>query len=108
MTWTQDDVENPYDPAPYTSEEFVWCRVTITYPDGQTRTATGNYLSASGAFPMLMCGIYDLCDDLGLPEPDDQTCLSVSEQVDRQLAWRPLVRLSCPEFRIKLDLVEPQ
>ncbi len=109
MTWTQEDVENPYNPAAFTDDdECVWCRVTITYPDGQTRSATGNYLAASDHFPQLMCGIYELAADLGLPEPSDPVCLAVSEAVDKQLSWRPVVLLSCKEFRIKLDLVVPQ
>lgn len=107
-TWTQEDVENPYDPSRFTDAavEFVWCRVLVTFPSGETRTCTGDYLNAGDPTPRLCCGIYDLCADLGLPEPDDQTCLSVSEQVDRQLSWRPVVLLSCPHFKIKLDLVE--
>lgn len=106
-TWTQEDVAHPYDPAPFTDDDdCVWCKVTLLYPDGQTRSATGNYLAASSAFPMLMCGIYDLATDLGLPEPSDPVCLAVSEAVDKQLAWRPVVRLRCRAFNIRLDLVE--
>lgn len=107
-TWTAEDVAHPYDPAAFTDDDdCVWCKVTLVYTDGQTRCVTGNYLAAYSAFPMLMCGIYDLCDDLGLPEPSDPVCLAVSEAVDKQLSWRPLVRLRCKEFSIRLDLVEP-
>ena len=109
MTWTQDDVENPYDPAPYTSEEFVWCRVLVTYPNGETRSVTGDYLNAGNPTPVLCCGIEEAAKELGLLHylDDERLYLRVCKEVDRQLSWRPVVLLTCPEFRIKLDLVEP-
>lgn len=109
LTWTADDVENPYDPAPYTSEGHVWCRVLVTFPDGGTRTATGDYLDAA-PMPALCCGIEEMAKELGLLHylPDERLYVKVCDEVTRQLAWRPLVRLSCPEFSIRLDLVVPQ
>lgn len=112
MTWTDEDVANPYDPAPFTdaAEEFVWCRVLVTFPDGGTRTATGDYLNAGDPTPVLCCGIEEAAKELGLLHylADERLYLKVCKEVDRQLSWRPVVLLSCKEFRIKLDLVVPQ
>ncbi|MCB1257611.1 MAG: hypothetical protein KDB26_10920 [Microthrixaceae bacterium] len=100
-----------YDPAAYTddAEEFVWCTVTVTLPDGETRTATGDYLNAGNPTPVLCCGIEEAASELGLLHylADERLYLKVCEEVTRQLSWRPVVLLSCPEFTIKLDLVEP-
>jgi len=106
----ETDEDDPYDPEPFTDDDgdFVWCKVTLVYPDGQTRSATGKYLHATDDFPRLMCGIFDLAEDLGLPEPPDAVCLHISDVVDPQLARRPYAVLKCPEFEAKLDLVEPQ
>ncbi len=100
----------PYDPEPYTDAVgWVWCEVTLTYPSGETRSATGNYLhSTTEGLPLLQCGIFNMCDDLGLPEPEDEKCLAVSNVVDRQLAWRPWARVRCPQFEVRIDLVTPQ
>ncbi|MCB1257204.1 MAG: hypothetical protein KDB26_08875 [Microthrixaceae bacterium] len=111
-TWTQEDVANPYDPSRFTdsNEEFVWCRILVTFPSGETRTCTGDYLNAGDQTPVLRCGIEEAASELGLLHylADERLYLRVCEEVDRQLSWRPVVLLSCPEFRIKLDLMEPQ
>lgn len=111
-TWTQDDVDNPYDPSRFTDaeEQYVWCRVLVTFPSGETRTVTGDYLNVGDPFPVLRCGIEEAASGLGLLHylSDERLYLAVCREVDRQLAWRPVVLLTCPEFRIKLDLVEPQ
>ncbi|BBY98351.1 hypothetical protein [Mycolicibacterium fallax] len=100
-----------YNPAAYTdaAEGHVWCRVTVTLPDGGTRTATGDYLDAA-PIPVLCCGIEEAAKELGLLHylDDERLYLKVCAEVDRQLSWRPLVRLSCRQFSIRLDLVEPQ
>ena len=110
-TWTAEDVENPYDPSRFTDddEEYVWCRILVTYPNGDTRSVTGDYLNA-GDTPRLCCGIEEAASELGLLHylSDERLYLRVCKEVDRQLSWRPVVLLTCPHFKIKLDLVEPQ
>ncbi|BBY99645.1 hypothetical protein [Mycolicibacterium fallax] len=109
-TWTAEDVANPYDPTPFTDadEETVWCRVTITLPDGTTRTATGNYLNLEG-YPVMRCGIEEAADELGLERllADTDKYVTICEWVDRDLSWRPFARLRCPELTIHIELTEP-
>lgn len=101
--------DEPYDPDDFTDDDegWVWCRVTITRPDGQTRTAVGGYLHPGEPFPQLLCGIFEMCEDLDLPEPSDAVCLAVSEKVNEQLTRRPWATLRCPEFEAKLHLAAP-
>ncbi len=102
------EVEDPYDPDDFADEVgWIWCRVTVTTADGGTRTAVGGYLHPGEPFPQLLCGIFEMCEDLDLPEPDDQTCLAVSAKVNPQLARRPWATLECPQFKAKLNLVAP-
>ena len=90
------------------NDEYVWCRIRVTFPDGETRSTTGDYLNVGDPFPVLCCGIEEAASELGLLHylSDERLYLKVCAEVDRQLAWRPLVRLRCPEFNIRLDLVE--
>ncbi|MCV7194098.1 hypothetical protein [Mycolicibacterium brumae] len=100
--------DEDYDPDDFADDVgWIWCEVTLTYPSGETRTATGNYLHPGEPFPLLQCGIFNLCEDLGLPEPNDAKCLAVSNVVDPQLARRPWATLECPQFKARLDLVAP-
>lgn len=96
-----------YDPTPYTDTdaEFVWCRVEITLPDGETRTAVGDYLNLDGDRARLMCGIYEMGADLGLPVPE--TTLKIHQVVNRQLVRRPWAVMVCPELSARLELVTP-
>lgn len=98
----------PYDLTPYLDPETegVCCRVTATLPDGTTRTAEGVFLHQEG-YPVLRCGIYDLCAALALPDPEDAKCLEISAAVDKQLRHRPRADLICPEMSIRLNLIPP-
>lgn len=98
----------PYDPLPYTDPETegIHCRVTATLPDGTTRCAEGNYLHQEG-YPVLRCGIFDICEALDLPDPEDEKCLEISSVVDKQLRHRPRADLICPELTIRLNLAPP-
>lgn len=99
-----------YDPLPYTddAEESIWCAVTVTFTDGETKTITGDYLDAE-PLPELGCGIEEAASELGLIHllSDEALYLKVCREVDRQLALRPLAMLACPEFSIRIDLVVP-
>ncbi len=112
-TWTAEDVRNPYDPLVYTddNQETVWCRVTATMPNGETRTATGNYLNLEG-YPVLRCGIEEAASELGLidllADTDTDKYIAVCERVDRDLSWRPFAILRCPELSIRLNLIPPR
>lgn len=101
----------PYDPAPYTDdrEEFVWCMVTVTLPDGETRTTTGDYLNLDD-MPALHCGIEEMALNLGLLHylSDEELYLKVCREVTRQLALRPRAVLTCPELTARLELVVPK
>lgn len=102
------DEGDPYDPTDFMDAEgWIWCRVTLTYPDGDTRSVRGGYLHPVDGFPKLQCGIFALAEDLCLPEPSDAKCLAVGEVVDRQLAQRPWAVVECPEFSATLMLEAP-
>lgn len=102
------DEGDPYDPDDFAdSEGWIWCRVTLTYPDGETRTAVGGYLHPVDGLPRLQCGIFALAEALELPEPEDALCLAVSAKVDPQLARRPWAVVECPEFAATLMLEAP-
>ena len=105
---TEDEPE-PYDPDDFADDVgWIWCRVTVTTADGETRTTVGGYLHPVDGLPRLQCGIFEMCEDLGLDEPEDAVCLHISEVVDPQLARRTWAVLECPQFKAKLELVEPQ
>lgn len=98
----------PYDPAPYTDDEgHVWCKVTVTFQDGETRSATGDFLDAE-PLPELGCGIEELAKELGLLHMLDCTprYIEVCYEATRQLARQPWAALTCPELSVRLDLVE--
>lgn len=98
-----------YDPLVYTDDDDrVWCAVTVTLRDGETRTITGDFLDAE-PLPALGCGIEEAASELGLIHllSDEGLYLKVCREVDLQLALRPRARLACPEFSIRIDLVEP-
>lgn len=99
-----------YDPAPYTDDDDrVWCKVTVTFPDGKTRSITGDYLDAE-PMPALGCGIEEAASELALIHllADERLYVKVCDEVTRQLALRHLARLACPEFSIHIDLVPPE
>lgn len=99
-----------YDPLVYTDDDDrVWCAVTVTLRDGETRTITGDYLDAE-PMPELGCGIEEAASELGLIHllSDEALYLKVCREVDRQLALRPRAVLACPEFSIRIDLVPPE
>ena len=101
----------PYDLLRYTDPdtEGIHCRVTVTLPDGTTRTVTGDYLDLEG-YPVLRCGIEEAAQQLGLVHLLDDTTryTAVCQTVTRQLAWRPFAVLRCPELSIRINLIPPR
>ncbi|MBP2452485.1 hypothetical protein [Mycolicibacterium lutetiense] len=105
-------MSNAYDLTPFIDPDHggVWCRVTLTPPRGAPLTVVGDHLHRDDVAdtPHLMCGIYDIAEALGFPDPEDEHALEISALVDRQLALRPWAELVCAEGHLRIDLVVPR
>lgn len=102
----------PYDLIPYIARDAdgwlrVRCHVTWTPRRSDEITITGDHLDIKDGAVVLTCGIYDACEQLGLPDPEDEHALAISALVDKQLALRTCAELHCPEGHLRVELVEP-
>ena len=102
-----------YDLTPFTAPDAdgwlrVWCSLTWTPRNGETRSAVGDHLDPCDGKPVLLCGIYAACDDLGLDEPADDYAVQISDLIDKQLAITPRAELMCPEGHLTVTLLEPR
>lgn len=102
----------PYDLTQYTARDDggwlrVWCRVTWTPRGGHPVTITGHHLDIKDGAAVLMCGMYEAAEKLGIEEPEDDYALAISALVDKQLVVSPRAELWCPDGLLVIELVEP-
>lgn len=86
--------------------EGLWCEVTVTLPDGETRSGTADYLCV-GPPPWVGCGLEQVFADLGLPYLDDDAYCAVADAIEELLATSTTATVSIPSGELRIELVEP-
>lgn len=93
--------------ACYSSDgEGLWCTASITTADGETRSATSDYLCL-GPAPWVGCGLEQVFADLGLPYLGDEDYCAVADAIESQLAVGTTTTVELPSGELRIVLVEP-